>query len=1021
MNGDSGRTNPLDMAAIRAKLEQARGPEYWRSLEELASTEEFDQFVQNEFRHELPRPSEVNRRDLLRLMAASFALAGLSACTKQPDEKIVPYVRAPEEFVPGKPLMFATSMPLNGFGTGVLVESHMGRPTKVEGNPEHPASLGATGIFAQASILTLYDPDRSQVVTNRGAVSNWLQFVGEMAKERADQVTRKGAGLRILTDTVTSPSFIAQMERLLAQLPGAKWIQYDPIAAARNSQAGPAQNAIYNFDAADVIVSLDSDFLGSGPGSVRYSKDFARRRRVLEGQQTMNRLYAAEPVLSITGSMADHRLPLKASQVESLARSLAQAVGAAGGNAEASGGLGGDEASKKWLAAAAGDLQEHKGRGVVVAGEWQPPAVHAVAQAINQALGNVGTTVHYAAPQHAGLSPMQSLRELVGEMNAGQVDLLIILGGNPVYDSPADLGFADAMSKVRLRVRLGLYNDETSFQCHWQIPQAHYLESWGDVRAYDGTIGIIQPLISPLYGGRTAIELIAVLAGDPDRSAHDLVREYWRSQHRQGDFDTFWRRSLHNGFIPNTGAKAGVRAVSADAKATALQAPVAAGTRDSQAAGLELVFRPDATIWDGQFTNNAWLQETPKPITKLTWDNVALLSPGTAERLGVKERDVLELKYRGRTVRAPAWISPGHADDSVTVFFGYGRSHAGKVGDGIGYNAYALWTSEEPYFGSGLEVRKTGAQVVLACTQSHHAIGKEGFGGSGRTHNRHIVRSGTFENFQKNPKFPNEEEPPPPAGLNIYPDWEYRGYAWGMSIDMNVCTGCSACVVACQAENNIPVVGKDQVVMGREMHWLRIDRYYKGEFENPETYNQPMACQHCETAPCEVVCPVAATAHSDEGLNQMVYNRCVGTRYCSNNCPYKVRRFNFLLYSDWATESLRLLHNPDVTVRSRGVMEKCTYCVQRISEAKIEAEKENRKLRDGEIVTACQQACPAEAIVFGDVNDPSSRVSKLRAQPHSYGVLTELNTRPRTTYMAPLKNPNPAFRTPAANEERHGD
>jgi len=613
---------------------------------------------------------------------------------------------------------------------------------------------------------------------------------------------------------------------------------------------------------------------------------------------------------------------------------------------------------------------------------------------MNQLLDNAGKTVAYTGPIESNpVDRAPSLRELATEMRAGQVDLLVIIDGNPVYNAPADFQFADALSHVKARVRLGLFYDETSRLCQWHLPAAHYFEAWSDTRAHDGTASIVQPLIAPLYGGKSAHELIAILAGNPLATGHQLVRGYWLTQHKSDDFDAFWRKSLHDGVIAGTAL-----APRSPALKAGLRFPAA---RQPESQGLELVFRPDPTVWDGRFSNNAWLQELPKPITKLTWDNAAFVSPTTAQKLGAGNGDVVELAYRGATVRAPVWIVPGHADGSVTVTLGYGRTSGGRNAAGKGFNAYLLRTSEEPWCGDGLDVRMTGEKYTLVTQQ--HQFSMEG---------RNLVRAGTLDQFQKDPAFARKMEPaePPPA-LTLYPGYDYsKGYAWGMSIDLNTCIGCNACVVACQAENNIAVVGKDQVRRGRSMHWIRVDSYFEGGLDDPKMLHQPVPCMHCENAPCELVCPVGATTHSDEGLNQMVYNRCVGTRYCSNNCPYKVRRFNFLAFTDWDTPSLKGQRNPEVTVRSRGVMEKCTYCIQRIEGAKIQAEKEDRVVRDGEIVTACQQACPSQAIVFGNINDPQSRIAALKAAPLNYGLLTDLNTRPRTTYLARVTNPNPELK-----------
>ncbi len=1014
-------TTRLDLASIRQRLASSRGQEYWRCLDELCATDEFHALLKRDFPQQAAGWLDgVSRRDFLKVMGASLALAGLNACGRPApvDEKIVPYVNQPEGMITGKPLFFATAFPVGGVGTGILVESHEGRPTKIEGNPNHPASLGATDALAQASILTLYDPDRSQVVSNAGRISTWNAFRTAMNDHLEGERRSGGAGLGILTETVTSPTLANQLRQLLAKFPRAKWHQYEPVN--RDNAQGGARlafgdnaNTVYQFQNADVIVSLDADFLFRGPASVRYARDFAAKRRVRQGKADMNRLYVIEATPSVTGSMADHRLALLPSDIPNVARSIGGKIGLSLQSTK-------DTQSSRWIDALARDLQQHRGSSVVVAGDQQPPIVHALAHAMNQALGNVGKTVIYTDPIEGNpVDQLASLRELVKEIQAGSVRVLVMLGGNPVFTAPVDLGFADHLSKVAVRVHSSLYDDETSAYCHWHIPEAHYLESWGDVRAYDGTVTILQPLIAPLYGGKSSHEILAALLDAAVPTPYDTLRDYWQAQKKASDFEAFWRTALHDGVIAGTAFQpkaVKLKAVSNFESQVSSSPSAKSETRNQEPETrnfLEIAFRPDPTIYDGRFANNGWLQELPKPLTKLTWDNAALMSPKTAQRLGLSYRvgttggehgrvftDVVELRYEERALRAPAWIVPGHADECVTIHLGYGRTRAGRVGNGTGFNAYALRTANAPCYGTGLEIRKTGNQYALACTQFHHSM--EG---------RDLVRAGTIEEYRKNPQFTQKDthhEKPEPS---LYPGYTYEGHAWGMAIDVSACIGCNACVTACQAENNIPIVGKTEVTRGREMHWLRIDRYYKGSPDNPETYHQPIPCMHCENAPCELVCPVAATTHSHEGLNDMVYNRCVGTRYCSNNCPYKVRRFNFFQYSDFETPSLKGLKNPNVTVRSRGVMEKCTYCVQRINAAKIEAEKENRPVRDGEILTACQAACPTGAIVFGDINDRDSAVAKMKSDSLNYGLLTELNTRPRTTYLAKLKNPNPEIET----------
>ncbi|MBV9925382.1 MAG: TAT-variant-translocated molybdopterin oxidoreductase [Acidobacteria bacterium] len=1149
------RKRPVTIEGVRAKLQEKRGREYWQSLEELSGTEEFEELLHQEFpQHASEWDDSTDRRTFIKLMGASLALAGLTGCSYQPPETIVPYVRQPEEIVPGKALYFATAMPFTGGCAPLLVRSYMGRPVKVEGNDLHPASLGAADVYAQASVLGLYDPDRSQNIINRGEVRAYTSFLGEILTALEGQRGKQGAGLRFLTETVTSPTLGALMRDVLRRFPGARWYQWEP-AGNNNGSLGVRQAAggfatpVYNFAAADRVLSLDSNFLECGPGALRYARDFASRRRATDGDtREICRLYSVETTPTNTGYFADHRVALKPSQFAAYVRSLAAAVGASS-PALASGAAAPDEQAGKIAA----DLKAHAGACLVIAGDEASPEVHALAHAMNAALGAVGKTINYVEPiEENPTDQLNDLRTLVGELDAGAVDVLVILGGNPVYTTPVDLKLdADRMKKARLAVHLSPYEDETSELCHWHIPQTHFLEEWGDTRAFDGTVTIQQPLITPLYNGKSAYEVVAAFTDSPDRRGYDIVRQYWLTEGRglltaggaaaagasgaatpgasnttsssvaapsstpmssgasgapaaalgggaaapistapttsagtapstgsatpDAAFERAWRRALNDGFVANSARKpsgGGAGANAAGAQGANATPPPPAPAQPAQPAGaFEIVFRADPSVHDGRFSNNGWLQELPKPLTKLTWDNVAIISPATAEKLGVGDKpdgaveqdgprrvnrltykggevnaETLRLTYRGRAlpdknnkmhedIYVPVFILPGQPDDTVTVHFGYGRWRSGSVGGNLregrrGFNAYDLRTSDAMWSGTGLGVEVTGDSYSLACTQIHF-----------RMEGREVVRAGTFAEWTRDPTLaPDREhkkEPPQPAGENrepehgetMYPPYDYseheeigrRGYRWGMAIDVATCVGCNACIVACQAENNIPVVGKEQVSRSREMHWLRVDAYFRGATDRPEgVYFMPVPCQHCENAPCEPVCPVHATVHSAEGLNDMVYNRCVGTRYCSNNCPYKVRRFNFLLYQDWNTPSLKMMRNPEVSVRSRGVMEKCTYCVQRIEYAKIEAEKESRKVRDGEVKTACQATCPTEAIVFGDLNDPNSRVAKLQAQKRRYDLLADLNTRPRTAYLASVRNPNGELGTGGAGRGESG-
>ncbi|HUE84415.1 MAG TPA: TAT-variant-translocated molybdopterin oxidoreductase [Pyrinomonadaceae bacterium] len=1035
----------INFALMRDRiLAQQDGKNYWRSLEELSDSPEFHEFVQREYpQHAEQWDDPIERRTFLKLMGASLALAGLSGCVYQPPEKIVPFVRQPEEMVPGRPLFFATAASVSGIATPLLVRSNEGRPTKVEGNPDHPNNRNAsqddrgssaTDLFSQASILTLYDPDRSQTLTYREEIRTWTAFVGAMRTALEAQREKQGAGLRFLTETVTSPSLGGQLQAILNQFPQAKWHQYEPAGrdssrAAAVMAFGQPVNTTFNFDQAQRILALDSDFLACGPGSLRYARDFAARRRVVEGKTEMSRLYVVETTPTNTGAAADHHWVVRPSQMEAVATAIAERLGVElDGTAAAT-----DAINPQWLDAMVRDLQQHRGSSIVVAGAETSPVIQALAHGMNEALGNVGRTVFNSDPLDVNsVDQRESLRDLIQDIDGGRVELLVILGGNPVYNTPADLKLDfNRLAKVNLRAHLSLYKDETSAICHWHVPEAHYLESWSDTRTFDGTVSIVQPLIEPLYGGKTAHEVLALFSDQYDRSGYDIVRSYWQGRmpvsgqptptataspepaatsqeppaRPTDSFEAQWRKALHDGFI--AGSALTQRSVSFN---TAALNKATAASPSSTAGDFELVFRPDPTVHDGRFANNGWLQELPKPLTKLTWDNAALISPNTARLLNLENTiggkggeiqvDNIRIEVGGRSVICPAWIMPGQPDNVVTVHLGYGRPRAGNVGTGLGFSAYEIRTSEAPWWATGARVAKTGTEFQLAVTQLHFNM-----------ENRDILRTktlaaylhGEHDDHGHPTHVPTEDET-----LHGNP-FKYEGYAWGMAIDASSCVGCNACVVACQSENNIPIVGKEQVVRSREMHWLRVDTYFKGEDANhPEgPFFMPVPCMHCENAPCEPVCPVHATVHSAEGLNDMVYNRCIGTRYCSNNCPYKVRRFNFLLYQDWTTPTYQLMRNPEVSVRSRGVMEKCTYCVQRIQSAKITAEIENRSVRDGEIVTACQAVCPTEAIVFGDINDPNSRVSRLKAEERNYGLLVDLNTKPRTTYLAALRNPNP--------------
>jgi molybdopterin-containing oxidoreductase family iron-sulfur binding subunit len=834
-------------------------------------------------------------------------------------------------------------------------------------------------------------------------VSSWDDF--SSALSNAVNGLTDGSGLRILTEVTTSPTFEHNIKRLQETYPGAVWHQYSP-AQSDSVRAGAdlafGQDVVphYNFANADVVVSLDADFLGEGPAKLPYTRAYSARRRIHDASNAddKSRVYVFESTPTLVGATSDHRVPVRAARMEGLVRTIANRIGL-----ELPAGITPDEVSEDVLSALVDDLLAHEGSSLVVAGDSQPASVHALVHALNYVLGNIGQTVHFHPPATTETDQLGSLKTLVDDINAGSVQTLLILGGNPVYSAPANLDMASAIASVPFSAHLSTYVDETSSRTSWHLPQTHDLEVWGDAKAFDGTVSIGQPLISPFVEGKASLEVLAMALGESSKTTYDLVQDYWKAR-VDGSFDSFWREALYQGIVPGSTSAP----VSVSLQASALAAPSSPAPQ-----GLELVFRTDPTLYDGRFNNNGWLQETPKPFTKLTWDNAALISPKLAERFDLKSRDVVQLRLGDMRVDAPVWVQPGQAEETVTVHLGYGRERTGHVGEDTGFNAYALRTSDNMWFAENLELRKTRKRHELVSTQMHQYIERD----------RHIVRHGTTTALKQQPEHPHFVHPVEHHHSDLYDDYIYEGYAWGMVIDMNVCTGCNACITACQAENNIPIVGKDQVGRGRAMHWLRVDTYYSNDLDNPEMYQMPVACMHCEKAPCEPVCPVGATIHDHEGLNVMVYNRCVGTRYCSNACPYKVRRFNWLQYAelDTTATSLAMQKNPNVTVRSRGVMEKCTYCTQRIAAARIQSNNENRRIVDGEVVTACQAACPAEAIVFGDLSDADSRVVATKTSPLNYGVLTELNTVPRTTYLARVANPHPSLESLISHDDPHMD
>jgi molybdopterin-containing oxidoreductase family iron-sulfur binding subunit len=954
-------------------------------------------------------PQGISRRRWLQLMGASLALAGAAGCRWEKRE-IRPFAKRPTDRVPGQVQKFATTMDIAGSALGLLVTCVDGRPIKVEGNPKHPASLGATNAFAQAAILELYDPDRSKNIieqTRQGEkVRTWEEF-STFAREHFGKLRASGGeGLRVLSEASSSPTLARMRGEFLKQFPKAKWHEYEPIQGFRHR---PDFNGLlcgprYDLAKARTIVCLDADILGSHPDAVRHARDFAAGRDPASGET--NRLYVVESTYSITGAAADHRWALPCKDIAAVAAALAHEVqGLASGKPFR-------ESTHAFIRAAAKDLLAQRERSVVIAGARQPATAHDIADAISGFLGGL-TPAYGPAGDSEHVLFSEKIASLAADVNAGEVQTLLILGGNPAYNAPADLRLSGALAKVPSAIQLSLYRNETARLCAWHIPQAHFLEAWGDWH-YGNWLeySVAQPLIEPLYAGKSAIELLALLLGTEAARSDALVRETFKGLVRpEADFEAAWQRTLHDGTHLLEEFEIG----EVD-DLSQLKAPPEIAEPTIENGNLEIIFTPDYKVYDGRFANNGWLQELPDPMTRLTWDNAALMSPATAAKLGVQHEDVVRLKYEGRELEAPVYVMPGQADGTVALPLGYGRTAAGVVGGSqaegippVGFNAYLLRTSKAMDFGTGLTVEPTGRKHKLATVgdpQAIDAVGRQ----SRQERLPELVRQGTLEEYQKDPQFARKMAEHPPL-KSLWQEPRYPGRRWAMTIDLSKCIGCGTCVVACQAENNIPVVGKEQVIRGRQMQWLRIDRYFRGPAARPEAVFQPMACQHCEMAPCEAVCPVAATVHSAEGLNEMVYNRCVGTRYCSNNCPYKVRRFNYFNYhkflEDPAKEVVKMAFNPEVTIRSRGVMEKCTYCVQRIQHAKIEAKNARRPLTDGQIKTACQQACPTQAIIFGDLSDRTSAVALAAADPRAYALLAELDTKPRTAYLARIRNPNP--------------
>ncbi len=1033
---------------------RSNGKQYWKSLDELGASPEFQGYLDREFPEGASElDSGVSRRKFLQVMGAGMALAGVSGCKaiRRPESHILAYNKMPESLVPGTPQFYATTMSLRGEAIGLLIESHEGRPTKVEGNPEHPASLGATLRQHQASVLDLYNPDRSQAPLKKGATSTWESFFSELDGLLSASKANEGAGIRLLTGYNTSPTFFSLWQQFQKAFPKAKWVVYEPagrdeVLVGLQQSTGKAVEPWYSLEYAKRVASFDADLTEGEVGAINHSKAFAKTRNP-DLNESMNRFYMVESQFSATGGMADHRLRVKPSQITPALVALAKELSSQGLDLVSAGispealSISVDGIDLAYMKALAADLLAHKGESVVIAGRRENAFAHALAAGINKALGAESKIVAYLPSQIAGLNPseggfrrgQEQLKELLSEIGSGSVDLLLTLDVNVAYASAGDLDVVAQLGKVKHSVHLGAEVDETASMSGWHLPMSHYLESWSDAHSVNGTLSVVQPLIEPLYASKSPIEFLAHLAGMGQTPSRDLVRDSFKSKLSGSDFEKVWRKALHDGLVASAAPVSETVTLNPENVAK-LTAAYAASVPKSK--GIEIQFREHPNVGDGRFANNPWLQELPGPVTKVCWDNVALMGLGLIKKLGLthllakedsgttladyRKRPLVRIQVNGKSLEVVAWPLPGVADETVILNTGYGRTRIGKVGEGAGVNAYPLIAGDVTAFAVGAEIVPTGTFTSVACTQDHWSI--EG---------RPIAREGVLEEYskEKDEYFSENKWNHHPEEKNLWDDTKARGdydftkgMQWGMVIDFNSCTGCNACVIACQAENNIPTVGKDEVVRGREMHWIRIDRYFSGDVENPEIIYQAMACQQCENAPCEEVCPVAATVHSHDGLNDMAYNRCVGTRYCSNNCPYKVRRFNFFNYTNqWKESTERFQKNPDVTVRFRGVMEKCTYCVQRINRARIvQKNKGSEIIPDGAITPACAQACPGDAIVFGDINDPQSRVAKLKKHPRNFGVLREINTRPRTSYLGRVRNPNPALAKAEAKASHHG-
>lgn len=954
---------PLDFVALREQLAGLKGPAYWRGLEALAATSEGQALIDAEF---LGAATTMDRRRFLQLMAASLAMAGLAACGKPPEQAVPTIMQAPQ-LTPGAATWYATAVPFCGVAQPVLGKTLAGRPIKLEGNPQHPMSGGACDAFTQAAILQLYDPDRSQAPRFKGRETSWGEVRDAMAQELLTLDNARGKGLHIVCGASSSPTFGRQLVELLQRWPDAQLYHAEPFAETQALSVsekvfGQPLMARRHLENADVMVCLEDDPLGSGPFQTSLQRGWAERRRLAAKGEGRALSFVAESIPTLTGAAATHRVAIAPSHLPDLVLALSCALGERNSKTPRL-----NREQLNWVDLAATALKSHPGRGLISISKGAATDVQAQISHLNQRLGHFGQTLDWQAPTLLGYEPKHfwnSLEQLSRQMDGGQVAQLLILECNPLQTSPLELRIKELLQQVPFSLHAGLYYDESAAQCLWHLPLNHALDGWSDARAADGSACIIQPLIEPMYSTRTLHQVIELLMTSVERDALELVRTTWRHISQ-----TQWRQALADGWIESA----------ASAVAVAKVAPVTLSLMQSD--GIEAVIRPDSCIWDGRFANLGWLQELPKPISTLTWSNVVGLSPRLAEQLGLRNGDGVEVALPGQLLRGAAWIEPGQADQVIALYTGYGRTHAGRVANGLGYAVRPILTLSVI-----ASVNRSGDRYTLAFTQAHHLLPND------ETPPIRVVPRDL-------PHLPAQQIP-----ASLYTSVSDNGPQWGMVIDLDLCTGCNACVTACQAENNIAVVGAEQIVNGRSMHWLRIDHYYQGSMEAPRSRFQPLPCMHCEQAPCETGCPVNATVHSRDGLNQMVYNRCIGTRTCASYCPYKVRRFNWLDWNANAAPSIQAQRNPEVTVRARGVMEKCTYCTQRISAARIENKQQGSDFDTSMVVTACQQTCPSQAIRFGDIADPASAVSSARNDPRHYRLLEALGTRPRTTYLARIED-----------------